>query len=148
MLEAFGSPIVRVRYVTLTGTPVIEQESEAKPFLGRTGLPQRSQIVAIHRQDMIEAQEIRVLDPTRPQPRQIVAAPRGSFLGTWIRRCADVIAMRPGRIDLDGPPKARALGKFPKHALGGRRAADIAHADEKNLDHAGFNPVLAPRQPW
>ena len=48
----------------------------------------------------------------------------------------DVPAARAGAVDLEPLLHAPLDGQRPHHALGGRRAADIAEADEQNPNHS------------
>ena len=47
-----------------------------------------------------------------------------------VRRFADVVVFRAGRIKLDGQPGL--AGVCPEDGFRGRRPADIAHADQQN----------------
>ena len=117
-LEPFGAAVIGIGYVPLAGTSVVEHQPEAPVLLGRTCPSQRGEVIPIHRQDVIEAKEIGLLDATRPQPRQIVAAHCRGFLRPDVRRRPDVIAVSPGGIDVEVSPQAGALGHFPKNAFG------------------------------
>jgi hypothetical protein len=60
------------------------------------------------------------------------------LLRARIRRFARVVIVRAGRIDRDAIGQALLLKEMAHHALGSRAAADIAHADEKQI-HGGVS---------
>ena len=62
---------------------------------------------------------------------QIDAAPLGSPPGAGVRRLADVKRMRAGRIDMNVQIRRVHVDIGAKGTFGGRRPANIAHANEK-----------------
>jgi hypothetical protein len=95
-----------------------------------TDLLQQGEIFPIHGQDIIESFEIFVLYLPGGLWPQIDPAPPGRRLRARIGRAADVVGVRPGRIDQDLFRQILAPQQIGEYALGGRRTADIAHADK------------------
>src|SRR5207237_5954757 len=69
----------------------------------------------------------------RSQLAQVVAAPLRVVLGPLVGRLAGVIVVRARRLDLDGIVQARLAHHVPEHSGRGRRAANIAGANEENF---------------
>src|SRR5258706_74666 len=99
-------------------------------------------------EDVIEALEIGGIGLPAAQRGKIVAAFGRMFDGAGIGRRADVIAVGAGGIDVDLAGQRAVRDHFAEHALGGGRAADIAHADEQHADVHAASPSgvsLPPR---
>ena len=135
-IEAVPQAVVRVRNLVVVEVLGITHEQPQAMMLVRGTDPlQYRQVVVVHRQDHVEVVEILCRNLARPHVAQVVVAAGSSALGTLIRRLTDMIAMRPGRIDLDLVLETFLAQHVPHDALRGRRAADVSHTNKKNLDH-------------
>mgnify|MGYP001577460633 CR=1 FL=1 len=68
MVEAIQTAIVGIGDLFLVAkTGIVEKQSQLVLQAWRTGLPEQMQVVAIHRQDQVEAHEIRRSDLPRTQ---------------------------------------------------------------------------------
>ena len=114
------------------------------PVLRRRNAPQYLQVPAVHGEDQLEGLEIVRRYLARAQPAEIVAAAPRVLLRALIRRLADVVVVRPGRIDADLVGQARLTHQPPHDAVGGRRAADVAGADEENAAHRYSDASATP----
>jgi hypothetical protein len=84
----------------------------------------------------------------RKSPGRTCCAPPGGERGSLVGRLADVPASGAGALDLDPVGQPFVLQQPAHHALGGRRAADVAHAHEQDPHRRGrvrtMNPLLFP----
>jgi hypothetical protein len=93
---------------------------------------QVAQIVLVHRQDQVEAPEIRRADLARTQRANVDAPLARGALAARIRRTAGVIAGGRRRVDLETQLWRGVRRHVPQHPLRGRAAADVAKADEQD----------------
>src|SRR5579871_2416459 len=132
LFKTVGPAVVRVGHV-----PRIRLrrkfEKQAQPLLRvrRCAASQRLQVLAIHRQDEVEALEVCRLDDAGTQCAQVIAAPRGRGACARIGGLPHMVVGRTGRIELQSQ-----LRRFPScdcahHRFGGRGAADVAETDEQ-----------------
>src|SRR4051812_20775338 len=99
-------------------------------MLARTLRPQGREVPAVHRHDEVEGLEVARRHLPRALRAQVVPAPVRMVLRALIGRTPDVPVAGARRLDMD--LDARLLRQVPQHALGGRRAADVAGADEQH----------------
>ena len=103
--------------------------------------PHVREVLAVHRDDQVEVVEVRRSNLcallSSAIPRAAAAAVARSSGGM-----ADVPAAGPGALDVDDLGQARRAELVAHHALGGRRAADVAEADEED-PHQPSNLVSA-----
>ena len=98
-------------------------------FVGRL-LVQAREIIFVHCDDVIESLEVPAAHPPCVDALQRDSAAFSSRACAPIGRFANVIRMGSGRINNQPFVHASPLGMMTKHALSGRRTADIAHADK------------------
>ena len=133
VLEAVGSTViriwnfhgVRIRY-ELEKEPHLRARAAGRPLL------ERGQILAVHRENQIEAFEILALDASRAKWREIIATATRGFLRARIRRISDVISAGARRIDFDVQTGRIARHDCAEDCLRRRRATDVAEADEQD----------------
>ena len=89
-------------------------------------------MAAVHRHDEVERLEVAPRHLPRALRAQVVAAPARVVLRAPVGRMPDVPVAGARRLDVHFD--ARLLRQVPQHALGGRRAADVAGADEQHSD--------------
>ena len=112
---------------------VIEHQIEPRP--GFIGLDRchLSEIRLIHCDQKIEFEKILRLELSRTQARQVYPSRSGSILRPGVGWAAYVIAMRTGRVNQDSITQSLLVDQCLKHAMRGRRSADIAHAHKKDF---------------
>ena len=92
------------------------------------------QIVVVHRQDPMEAQEVLGIDLACAELTNVVTPSLRARDRPRIRRLAQVVVMRARRIDQQLFCPSLALRDGTENPLGCRRSADIAHANEQDAD--------------
>jgi hypothetical protein len=100
---------------------------QARQSRGGSRRPQRfkiSQVLAVHSDDVREAMKIAALHLPCAQVRYVETVLPGGRLGARIGRMADVPVARAGAVDVDS--KSCVGSQLPEHAIGQRRAADVA----------------------
>jgi len=134
-LEPALTAVVGIRHLThwKIGRKVEEELELPLQPIG-TELGQTLVVILIHRQDIVEAMEVLSECAPRAQIADVDPALASRLARPPIRRLAQMIGMRPSRIDLDEMRQTGIHHQFPEYAMGGRRTADIAHANEENLD--------------
>ena len=105
---------------------------------------QDGEVPAVHGEDQIEGLEILRHDLACAQLAEIVAAPPRVLLRAGIGRLAGMIVVGPGRLDAHGSRQARIVHESPHDAIGRRRAADVAGADEQNAAHRYSDASATP----
>jgi len=86
----------------------------------------------VHHDDAVEPPEILLAELARTM-RERNAAPGGRTPHARIGQFAAVASVGAGRIDPDAPGEPLLFEHAAHDAFGGRRAADVAEADKKNL---------------
>ncbi len=127
--------IIRIGHrLALAPWHMIEQQRELGPAVPRPHPPQAGEIVAVHRDDMVEA--IEILGPNLACPQMVDgdAVARRHRPRPPVGRLAGMPVAGAGGIGLDLEAEPLRLGT--KRRFGERRAADIAQADEQ---HAGLH---------
>ncbi|GAB1233901.1 hypothetical protein UT5_02940 [Ferrigenium sp. UT5] len=81
----------------------------------RAHVLQAGKVGVVHRQYIIEMQEILCFDLTPPQLAHVITALLRSPLRTRIRCLADVIVMRSSGIDVDSVLEPSLLDAVPKY---------------------------------
>lgn len=104
---------------------------------------QQGMVPGIHRQNIMKPREISLFHFARTQITHIDAPCQRGGNRAFIRRIADVIAVRTGRIDMKTCLKPRLPHLMAKDRLGGGGSAYIARTDEKNAQ--SFHPGILPR---
>jgi len=99
-------------------------------------------MAAIHGEDQVETLEIRPLDLACAQFPEVVAATQGMALGAVVRRFADVVVVGAGGIHFDQSLEARVARQAAQHAICGRRAADVAGADDQHRRFCAQNHAV------
>ena len=141
VLESFCTAVIRVGHIGWCRcTSKLEQGSNARVMPGWAAVEQRRVIEAIHREDQVEALEVRVLHLPRPQAREVYAAAGSRLYRARVGRFPDVIAMGARGVDLDVEPGSMTTNVLAQHAFRRGRPADIAHADEQ--DFHGFTIAM------
>ena len=126
-LEIFALPVIRIRHLNHAGsTSVVEQQLDACAMMRGRHRLQRLQIRAIHREDEIKIVEVVRLDGSSAQLRQIVASLQRCALAAGIRRIADVVTRRSGRIDQRNRVHALPGSQYAKYALSRGRPTNIS----------------------
>ena len=117
----------------------IEKMANFLPVLSRRELHELPIILSIHGEDEIEAGEIALLHLPGTLARDVDPAFARGMLCARVRRLADMPMPEPGRVDIEEVEHTLRFGGAAEGALGHRRAADIAEADEQNAAfcHAG-----------
>lgn len=135
MIKALGTAIVGVRDIE-TVAACCKGHEQVNPVtqVGRGEADQGLLMAAIHRDEIVKVREIIAIDPPGPLGRQIDSAMAGRFLRSVVRRIADMPAAGSCRINVEVILQAAALDKMAKDPFGGRRATDIAGADEQDPD--------------
>jgi hypothetical protein len=87
-------------------------------------------VAAVHRHDQVEMLEVPSREPAGALRAEVVAAAQRMLLRPLVGRLADVIVVRAARFHVDA--QVRLQGERPQHALGGRRTADVAGANEEH----------------
>ena len=134
-IEGLGRAVVGVGdfHFGGTGGEVHQQPDLASEVRRRPSL-QRSQVGAVHRHDVAEALEVRVVDLARALVRDAVAATLGRRDRARIRRFAGVERGRSAGIDAKVRREPAPLEAILQYGLGRGRPAYIAKADEKYAD--------------
>ena len=109
---------------------------------------QVGQVLAVERDEIVEAREIIRYDD--PRAMSIVNAPLTQHPArAVVRRLADVPGAGAGRVGHDAIGQPGLRDQVAKHRFGHRRAADIAEADEQDIDRLarcishGLSPTTA-----
>src|SRR5690606_11411197 len=109
-LEAVAAAVVRIGHVLAPEVRrELEQQANLAVVLGRAEVEERGLVQLVHREQEVEPLEVLEGDSPRAQRAEIDPAPLGRAPRAWVRRLADVVGVRAGRIDLD-PKLRRALG--------------------------------------
>ena len=133
--ETLFTAVIRVRHLAFSVMPrIIEKQPRIFFAAARRQVPQYCKICTVHRQHIVEVFHILSYHLPSAQPTHIKAALRSSLLGTKIRRMADVIVMRPCRIDQYGIRQSRILDIMAEYRLGCGGSADVAHAHEEHFN--------------
>src|SRR6267143_1601037 len=139
LLEAVGSAVVRVRNILRTRFRSELEEQPQPPVRVRRRAPaQHAQVLTIHRQNQIEALEVAGFHNARAQRREVISTAGGSLPGARIGWFAHVIRGRAGRIHFDGKFRRLARSERAQHALGGRRAADVAETNKQDFHTSAY----------
>ena len=93
---------------------------------------ERAQVGLVHAENPAEPRESSALDLPPAQRREIVAAPARRLDRAPVGRRADVPVAEPAEAVRTRPARPAAIQRGAKHALGRRRAADVAVADEQH----------------
>src|SRR5438105_592688 len=102
LIEAARSAVIRIRYhLPARARRVLQEELDLVLVAFGTQRAQVRVVFIVHRQHVIEANEVvpRRLAPA--QPADVDAAARDRRLRALIRRLADVIRVRAGRVHFD-----------------------------------------------
>ena len=105
------------------------------------------EILAIHRQHIVELGKIRYRDPAGAQIPQVDIPSQGRHLAARIGRRAGLVRGRAARVDLDFFVQTRSLPHPPKHPFRPRGATDVAHANKQNSDHRFRFRLIQPALP-
>ena len=104
-------------------------------MFGRTDHAQGTEVILIHRQDVIKLLEIAARYLPRPLTAQIYPATQRHRLSPRVGGITDVIRMGARGIDFDLVIQAGLFYQALENALGGRGTANIAHANKQYLYH-------------
>ena len=113
------------------GGEIQEQVDAVLEALGRHR-PEVLDIGAVHAEDQVEAAEVGRDDAARLLGGDVDAVAGSDGDRARIGCRAEMPAARSGRVDQVGACRAAFGNDGAKHALGQRRTADVAEADEKN----------------
>jgi len=102
-------------------------------------LQQGEVVVLVHRQDIVEDQEVLRRRLSGAQVAQIDAAPLRGRPRPPVRHLADVVRVRACGVDRDPLGQPALVHQLAKNPVCRRRPADVAHADEEHRD-AGLAP--------
>ena len=134
-LEAVGTAVVRIRHLARAG---VGRERHQQRDLGARARGadalQVHEVVLIHREDVVEAVEVRALhlaaaQVLHPQPA-LLAVRDGAAVGRGI----DVVVGGAGGVDLDAVVEPRRVHLVAQHGLGGGGTADVAEADHQDAN--------------
>src|SRR3954451_9335649 len=100
------------------------------------------QVLAIHREQQVEVLEVLHAQLAR-RAVQLDPAPASGLGGAPVRRVADVPAAGARAVDDDLVLQAGLADERAHHALRGRRAADVAHADEQQARQFNRSTIIA-----
>ena len=136
VVEAVGPAVVGVGHVEVAGGDRRGIELAQQPDLGaRLGVGRACQqlalVFAVHGQHEVEALEVLRGHLARGPLDDDVARPGGGHRAR-VGRVARVPAAGAGAVDRDGPLEALRAQQPAHDRLGGRRATDVAHADEED----------------
>lgn len=138
LLKTLGATVVRVRHdLAAAVRRILHEERQFVPMLWRTLRAQARQIVMIHGQNVIEVGKITRRYLACALGGEVIAALPGMLLAARIGRFACMPAIGPGGINMELVSQRMALRTLAQYALGGGRAANIAHANEENGDFGG-----------
>ncbi len=101
---------------------------------GRAGVLSQCQIIPVHGQQQIMADEISLKDLTCPQVGQIITAQCCSVLTSTIRWFTRMIVVGSGGADFNKMPEARSADHLPEYAVRGWTATNIPHAEKKHTE--------------
>jgi len=137
-IETPWPTVIRIGHLGLVAARCreVHEQPQLRPIHLRTLALHDVEVPAVHRQQQVEFLKIAQFQLARTQAGEVVPALAGELLRARVRRLADVITVRPGRIHLDQAVQAPRLEEMPRHALGGRRPADISRAHKEHLLHA------------
>ncbi len=146
LLEVLGPAGIRIRDLPVGPRPGPVQQQRG-PAAG-TGIGgerlQLAQVGAVGAQQPVEAIEIARVHLAPAQARDVDAVVGGRPDRAWVGRAADVPGTHAGGVQLDPARQAFPLDAFAQHALGHRRAADVAQADEQQPHWLSHWPRSAP----
>src|SRR3989344_543750 len=108
----------------------LHEQADARFMARRADVDQILEILAVHGQDIIESLDVRGDGLAPAQAADVDAAARAGLLGTLIRRLADVIGMRAGRIDSKEMLQFFILDQLTENPLCRRRAPDVTETYE------------------
>lgn len=121
LLEPAVSAVVRIGYFA---AGVIGMEIAEQPELvfaaGRAQRLKQRMIAAIHCDNVVEFVEIPSAYLASAQLAHVVAAPARRVLGAVIRRLADVVIVRAGRVAFDEIIQPGFAHRAPEHCFGSR----------------------------
>jgi hypothetical protein len=100
------------------------------------------QVFRVHREQQVEAPEIRGFQLPGTQAGNVVPAHARMSLAAWIGLSPDVVAGRACRIELKSQVRNLQGREVPGNTLRGRRAADVPEADEEDV-----HPPAGPGRP-
>lgn len=118
-----------------------EEQSRLVRLGCRSNGAHRGQVFPIHRQQQVEALEIRGNELPRLQTRDVVAARKCMPLAAWIRCGTDVVTGGAGGIEFKAQMRNLTDCKMPRNAFHGRRTADVPETDEEDVHRFG-GPLL------
>lgn len=133
LLETVGLAEVRVgHHRAVMAQAELGEAPQLALVLGRAGGLDQRQVVPVHGQDQVMAGKVGVLDLSRPQVRQVIAAPGSVGLRPGVRRLARVVVVGAGRIHPHLVRQTVVDDLLAEHAVGGGAATDVAHADKED----------------
>ncbi len=146
-VEAFASAEERIRHVLdAEMRSIVEDELDLGFGFARSPAPGLRQIGGIHDEEQVEALKVARLNLPRALPGNVHAPLERGGAGALVRRLADMPIAEPGRVDLEQMREALFLNHPAKDALGHRRAADIAEADEEDAVVGHAAALHGPRR--
>tara|TARA_R110000868_G_scaffold21214_2_gene88383 strand:- start:2639 stop:2950 length:312 start_codon:yes stop_codon:yes gene_type:complete len=102
-------------------------------------------VAPVHGEDVVEVVEILGPGLAAAQVRQVDAPAPGGVPGAVVRRRVDVPAAGAGGIGFDDGVQALPADQLAEYALGRGRAADVAKADEQNVDQGAALSLIVRR---
>src|SRR5215510_10583440 len=136
-LEAARTAVVRVRnLVPRRAAREFHQHAELVAAARRREARQDLEVLAIERDDQIEAVEIVARNSSRAHGGEVVPPCGCGSSAALVRRLAVVIAVRACGVRFDQVGETCVRYELPEYARRGRRPADVAGADEQHALHA------------
>ena len=137
VVEAARAAIIRVWHVEIAPVFLVEAAEQAELFPSIEGgghLFERGEVALVHGQDEVGVVKILRLELARPRG-QLKAIFPGRLHHPFVRPFADVPVAHAGGRGENFVLKALPRHQGLEHPLGQRGAADVAEADEADLDH-------------
>lgn len=138
-LETDGSTVIRIRHVLdLARGGEFREQPDPFTICRGAAIEQDLAVQPVHRHDQVEALEVACLDDARTLAAEIDSAPARSLDRPGIGRVADVVVVRPGRVDFDVEVRGTLANELAEDALGRGRSTYISHAHEQYLHTRTF----------
>lgn len=120
MLEAGRSAVVRVRHFLFVAARILEKQPELGLVLVAVHVVKNVQIESIHRQNVVESMHVLFVYLASDDISQRDSAPFRRGLRSAIRWFADVVRMRPSRVDVNMLLETSFADNVSKYAFGRR----------------------------
>lgn len=134
MLEPAVTSVVGVWDIGFGAAEEVQEQGRSG-FLSRVfhGF-QEFEMASVHAKDPVEPFEIGPRNARGLVASQVVAASAGVFGRSLVGPFAHMVGLRAGGTDFEPSGEAFFINKGSKHSFGGGRTADVACANEKDVN--------------